>query len=88
MVKRDYTIENASGLHARPVSLIVAAASKYSEVTMSLYKKGQAVDLKSILGVMSLSIGQYDEITIEATGSQAEEALNSVEKVMVENQLI
>ena len=88
MAKREYTIRDQSGLHARPASLIVKVASGFPKVTMSMTKDGQSVNLKSILGVMSLSVGQYQSIQIEAVGDDAKKALDSVEKVLLDEKLI
>lgn len=88
MAKREYTIRDESGLHARPATLIVNAASHFPNVTMALYKDGKSVNLKSILGVMSLAVGQYDSFQVEAVGADADKALDAVEAVLLDNKLI
>lgn len=88
MLKRIYQLKAESGLHARPASLIVAEASKYPNVTLSISKNNKDVNLKSIMGVMSLAVGQYDEIQITAVGENDEQALDNIEKVMLQNELI
>lgn len=45
------------------------------------YKRKQ-VDLKSILGVMSLGIPQGETIKIIAQGDDAEEALSNIDEMM------
>ncbi len=55
MEKRDFTITSETGIHARPATILVQAASKYnSDVTLSY--EGKSVNLKSIMGVMSLGV--------------------------------
>lgn len=88
MAKREYTIRDANGLHARPASLLVQSASHFPNVTMSLGHDGKSVNLKSILGVMSLGVGQYDVIQIEAVGEDAANALDEVQKVLLDNGVI
>lgn len=88
MAKRQYTIRDTNGLHARPASLVVQSASHFPNVTMSLGYDGKSVNLKSILGIMSLAVGQYGVIQIEAVGEDAEKALDEVQKVLLDNGVI
>ncbi|MEH7377979.1 HPr family phosphocarrier protein, partial [Neobacillus drentensis] len=43
---------------------------------------GKKVNLKSIMGVMSLGVGQGADITISAEGNDANDALNSLEETL------
>lgn len=88
MAKREYIIRDANGLHARPASILVQTSSHYPNVTMSLTKDGKSVNLKSILGVMSLGVGQYDTIQIEAIGDDANNALDAIQEELLETKLI
>lgn len=88
MAKRIYQVKNPAGLHARPASLIVAEASKYPDVSLSISKDNKDVNLKSIMGVMSLAVGYYDEIQITAVGDNDEFVLDNIEKVMLKHELI
>ena len=51
--EKKVTVQNESGLHARPASLFVKEASKFKSEIMILYDDKE-VQAKSILGVMSL----------------------------------
>lgn len=88
MSKRDYTIKDANGIHARPASALAQVASKFPNTTISISKDGKSVNLKSILGIMSLSVGQNQSITIEAVGEDGIKALDALENVLLENSLI
>jgi phosphocarrier protein len=59
----------------------VQTASKF-EADIQLEYKGKKVNLKSIMGVMSLGIGQGAEITISAEGGDEANALQSLEELM------
>jgi len=74
-------IKNPQGLHARPASIFVKIANKYeSEVTV---KKGrQKVNGKSIMGLMMLAANQGTTITIEINGSDAQAAMDELEKFL------
>ncbi|WP_025028248.1 phosphocarrier protein HPr [Caldalkalibacillus mannanilyticus] len=76
-----YVITDPVGIHARPATLLVNTASKY-EAEIRLEYKGKGVNLKSILGVMSLGIRQGDEIVIVARGIDETEALKAIDEVI------
>lgn len=74
MVNKIFTIIEESGIHARPATVIVQTASKFNaEVTLTY--NGKTVNLKSIMGVMSLGLPYGAEIEISAEGQDAKEAL-------------
>lgn len=75
MVKGSVEIQSETGLHARPASLLVREAGKFSS-KLSLVKNDKKVDLKSILGVMSLAVSKGETVEIEAEGTDEEEALS------------
>ena len=56
MVEKQFTVIDEAGIHARPASMLVSAANKFAS-DINLIHKGKNVNLKSILGVMSLGIG-------------------------------
>jgi len=69
------------GLHARPATVAVNAASKFKcEVNVSF--KGRSVNMKSIMGVMSLGIPTQSEVTISCEGEDEEEAIVAIEEVL------
>ena len=76
-LKREYTIINRLGLHARASAELVKLTSQFqSRVTLS--KGTMTVDGKSILGIMSLAAGKGAQITVCAEGRDAQEALGSI----------
>ena len=81
MEKRDFTITAETGIHARPATILVQAASKFaSDVTLSY--EGKSVNLKSIMGVMSLGVGQNAQVTITANGDDEKDALDDIAATM------
>ena len=67
-------IVNKKGLHARASAKIVEAAARFqSHITVS--KDGQAVDARSIMGLMMLAASEGCEVAIEANGPDADVAL-------------
>ena len=64
------------GLHARPATVAVNVASKFgSNVNVSY--KDRTVNMKSIMGVMSLGIPTQSEITITCEGEDEEAAIQT-----------
>ncbi|HSI68278.1 MAG TPA: phosphocarrier protein HPr [Planococcus sp. (in: firmicutes)] len=81
MVEKQYTITDEAGMHARPASALVGSISKFqSEITLEY--KGKKVNLKSILGVMSLGITSGSTVTIAADGADEEEAMARIDEVL------
>ncbi|MCK5946060.1 MAG: HPr family phosphocarrier protein [Mycoplasmataceae bacterium] len=87
MPELKVTIKDPIGLHARPASITVSAASKF-ESDITITSDGKTGNLKSIMNVMALGVKQNAVVVIEATGADAEDALKAIEKAMKENNLI
>lgn len=76
-MEKTVTIKNASGLHARPAGMFVKKASEFKS-TVEIKAKDKVVNAKSIMGIMSLGLGQGDTVTIMADGNDAENAINEL----------
>lgn len=75
------------GLHARPATIAVNVASKCkSDVNISY--NGRSVNMKSIMGVMSLGIPTASEITITCEGEDEEQAIQQIEESLRANKVI
>lgn len=81
MEKREFKVAAETGIHARPATLLVQTASKFSS-DLNLEYKGKSVNLKSIMGVMSLGVGQGADVVITADGSDEKEAIEAVTETM------
>ncbi|CAM3984490.1 phosphocarrier protein HPr [Catellicoccus marimammalium] len=81
MLKKEFHIVDETGIHARPATLLVQAASKFSS-DINLEYNGKAVNLKSIMGVMSLGVGQGATVAITADGADEADAMAAIEEVM------
>ncbi|OIL26427.1 phosphocarrier protein HPr, partial [Oenococcus oeni] len=75
MVSKEFTITADSGLHARPATMLVQKASEFDS-KLTLKYDGKEVNLKSIMGVMSLGAGKGAKIEIVADGGDAQAALD------------
>ncbi|KRL63854.1 phosphocarrier protein HPr [Lactobacillus psittaci] len=81
MEKREFHIIAETGIHARPATLLVQAASKFSS-DISLEYNGKSVNLKSIMGVMSLGVGKDADVAITADGDDAADAIAAIADTM------
>ncbi len=86
MVQKTFHVTAETGIHARPATLLVQAAGKFNS-DINLEYKEKKVNLKSIMGVMSLGIGSGSDITIIAEGSDEQEALNAIEETLTKEGL-
>ena len=68
MIEKTYTIISDEGLHARPASKLVGAVSPFSADVKILYKERE-VNLKSIMGVMSLGVSKGHTIKSQPTAA-------------------
>ena len=77
-IEKKLIIRDTKGLHVRPASLFVQIAKKFK--SNIIVKKGKdAVDGKSIMGMMTLALAKGSQVTITAQGEDAEEALEELE---------
>jgi len=85
-MEKQFTVTAETGIHARPATLLVQTASRYSS-DIQLEYKDKKVNLKSIMGVMSLGIGKGANITISVDGNDAEEAMAGIEELFTKEGL-
>jgi phosphocarrier protein HPr len=79
--KRDVTIVNELGLHARPAAEFVRRASGFrSEIW--LVKDGRRFSAASLIDVMRANIECGATVTLEANGSDAEAALDRLAQLV------
>ncbi|MFV2086692.1 HPr family phosphocarrier protein [Micromonospora sp. LOL_021] len=78
MPTRTVTVGSASGLHARPAALFVAAAATAPVPVMISTAGRPAVPARSMLSVLSLGAKQGTEVTLEADGDGADAALDEL----------
>ncbi|HEX7888710.1 MAG TPA: HPr family phosphocarrier protein [Ramlibacter sp.] len=77
MIKKNTTISNKLGLHARASAKLTKLAGSYPcEVWMS--RGERRVNAKSIMGVMMLAAGIGTEVTLETNGDKEQEAMDAL----------
>lgn len=86
MAEKTFTITSETGIHARPATILVQTASGFKCDVNLVYKEKQ-VNLKSIMGVMSLGIPKGSEIKIITSGDDENEALTTLEDTIRQEEL-
>ena len=79
--KREVTIVNKLGLHARAAAKFVTLASGFAS-EISLQRGDRQVNGKSIMGVMMLAAGKGARLEIFAVGEDAQQALDRLENLV------
>lgn len=80
-MEKTVVVKSTVGLHASLAAKVVQAASKY-DVDINLYYQDKVVDVKSILGLMSLAVPSGENVRVVATGDKAEEAINDIASIL------
>ena len=82
--RKEFTITNEYGLHARPAALFVKCASEYDALVM-VEKDGMSVSGKSIMGLLTLEGHEGSMLIVEASGAQAEEVMAALSALIESN---
>lgn len=86
MIKKTFSITAETGIHARPASQLVHCANPYqSDITLQYNER--TVNLKSIMGVMSLGITAGAEVVISVNGADEEPAIEAISHLMIQEKI-
>ncbi len=77
MVRREATIQNRKGLHARASAEVVKLAESFQTMTYICFQD-MRVPAQSIMGLLMLGAAQGDVIAIEGEGIDADQAVSSL----------
>ena len=81
LVSKKLTIRNKQGLHARPAAIFVQIANKFNS-TITIKKGKEAVNGKSIMGILMLGAEKGSIIKLEVQGEDAHLAIVELEKIL------
>ena len=84
VVSRDVTITNSRGLHARASARFVKTAESF-DADVRVSRDGQTVMGTSIMGLMMLAASTGCGIKIQASGPQAQEAIDALVALVTDN---
>jgi phosphocarrier protein len=86
MLEKRYLITSHAGVHARPATILVSSMAPF-QAEVSLEYKEKKVNLKSIMGVMSLGIPEGATIKIAAHGVDEVHAIEKIDEIIKANEL-
>ena len=75
---KDIVISNKLSLHARAAAKLTQLASKF-ESEIFIARDARRVNAKSIMGVMMLAAGLGVTVKLEASGKDADQALDELQ---------
>lgn len=81
MIKKEFTILNKYGLHARPAAQLVKVTGKFKS-SIKIEKDGITADGKSIMGLMTLAAEVGSTIIVIADGEDAQQAVDAVSELI------
>jgi len=87
MIEATIPVKHKVGLHARPASLFVQTAAKFSSniKVKNLTMNGNFVDAKSIIMVLTLGVMKDHEVVIQTDGVDADAALDALRALINNN---
>ena len=81
MFVKEVSVKNQVGLHARPATFFIQKANEFKS-SVWVEKDERRVNAKSLLGVLSLGIVGGTKIRIMADGSDEEQAVDGLVKLV------
>lgn len=82
MIKKPVTLRLRDGLEARPIAMLVQEANQYAS-TVYIEVENKKINAKSIMGMMSLQLGNGEELTVVADGEDEADAIHGVEQLLI-----
>src|SRR5215211_1382092 len=80
-IKRVVVVPNKQGMHARPAEMFVRRAQQFKS-KIEIVRDGYRIEAKSIMNLLTLGAAQGTELTLEAEGSDAQEAVDALAEVV------
>ena len=81
MISKEVVVNNGTGLHARPATLLVKKASSFKS-DVSIEFNGKKANVKSLIGVLSLGVTKGATITVLASGDDESLAVEEISNLI------
>lgn len=81
MFSKEIVVRCESGLHNKQATYFVQKANEF-ECNIWLESGSRKMNAKSLLGIMSLGIVSGATVTLIASGTDAEDAVNALEELL------
>ena len=83
MTSRTLRIVNEKGLHARASAKFVEVVEGF-DAKVSVEKDGESVSGDSIMGLLMLGAARGSDITVTASGAQAQDVLDALQTLIAD----
>ena len=81
-VTRTVLVANRAGIHARAAALIATLVPRF-KARVEIVKGNARVEGTDVLQILSLGTGQGEQLSLEATGEEAPQALDALEDLFI-----
>lgn len=84
MISKEILVQNETGIHARPASLIVKRASIFKS-RITLTHNNTIYDAKRIINVMKMAADKGDTVIVSAEGIDEEAAVEDIVSLILKD---
>ena len=77
-MEKQIIIGTSGGFYPKPISMLVQMASRYDS-SVYLQKGSHKINVKSIVGVLSIRLKSGDKVTLITSGTDEAAALQNIE---------
>ena len=81
-MKKSVVVNMQDDLEARPIALLVQKANQFSSQIYMEAEGNKRVNVKSIMGMMSMALLNGEEVVIDAEGGDAQDAVAAIEEFL------
>jgi phosphocarrier protein HPr len=81
---RTVVVTNRMGMHARPAAMIATLARKF-DANVEIVKGNERVNARDVWQLLMLVAAKGETLVLEASGSEAQAALDAVEQLFARN---
>lgn len=81
MIRKDVVIRFVNGVEASPIALLVQTANRYSS-SLYIETEDTRVNVKSIMGMLSVALNYGDTVRLVADGADEEAAIEALDKFL------
>jgi phosphotransferase system HPr (HPr) family protein len=81
-LKRTMIVANRAGMHARAAAMIAVAVRRFN-ARVTITKSNNQVEATDVLQLLSLGAAQGEEVEVEASGDEAQQAIDALQEMFV-----
>ncbi len=78
MIRREINVDFKIGIHSRPGALLVKKVREYQDHSIILIHGEKSAPANSLIGLLSLGVGEGSKIAIQVEGPREDEVIEEV----------